>query len=223
MTVDKVQQQRVPRISSRIWAKAKWRKVPVLCRNSLGNWVTPCYKAIMETKYVNTDCPKLKTGVVLTLTRPHPTPEWTNHPFRLTNCDSALECGLIKEKDETPDWSMCPLYESRFWLWQLYPVPFLKWLWTILSPTRLWIFSISPASQYTNFSKKYTLRPIASRSLMFRLHAEEDTLPEGSFWAVGTPYLYPQPKAALNPPLKQKSFRICHYRRGRLCCGPGSR
>jgi hypothetical protein len=39
----------------------------------------------------------------------------TNPPFRLTSCNSALECGLIKEEGITPDWSMCPLYETRFW------------------------------------------------------------------------------------------------------------
>ena len=73
------------------------------------------YKAFMETQYLNTDCPKLKSRVVLTLTKPDPTPELTIPPFRLTNCDSASECGLIKEEGITPDWSLCPLYESRFW------------------------------------------------------------------------------------------------------------
>ena len=64
---------------------------------------------------VNIDCPKLNERVVLTFTGPDPTPELTNPPLRLTDCDSALKCGLIKEEGITPDWSMCPLNETRFW------------------------------------------------------------------------------------------------------------
>lgn len=90
-------------------------KCPYCAKQVWENCWTPWYKAFMETKSLNIDCPKLKERVVLTLTRPHPTSELTYPPFRLADCSSALECGLIKEKDETPDWSLCPLCESRFW------------------------------------------------------------------------------------------------------------
>jgi hypothetical protein len=90
-------------------------KCPHCAKQVWENCWSPWYKAFMETKFLNIDCPKLKEGVVITLTRPDPTSELTYPPFRLTDCDSALECGLIKGKDETPDWSLCPLYDSRFW------------------------------------------------------------------------------------------------------------
>lgn len=68
----------------------------------------------MEINHINTHCPNLEKRVVLTVTRPDPTAQLTNPPFRLTNCDSALECGLIKEEGITADWSVCPFTGQRF-------------------------------------------------------------------------------------------------------------
>ncbi len=69
----------------------------------------------MEINHVNTHCPKLDKRVVVTVTQPDPTPLLRNPPFRLIDCDSVLECGAVKEGGITPDWSVCPLYELRFW------------------------------------------------------------------------------------------------------------
>jgi hypothetical protein len=70
----------------------------------------------MKIEHINTRCSKLNDTVGITITRPDPTPQVNYPPFRLTNCDSAPECGLIKEVGIVPDWSLCPLYESRFWM-----------------------------------------------------------------------------------------------------------
>ena len=68
----------------------------------------------METKYVNAYCPKLEERVLLTATRLDPTLELVNPPFRFKDCDSKLECGIVKGKGITPEWSRCPFNESTF-------------------------------------------------------------------------------------------------------------
>ncbi len=68
----------------------------------------------MEISHINTHCPELGERVVVTVARPDRTPGLTIPPLRLTNCDFAAECGLIKEEGITPDWSLCPLYDLKF-------------------------------------------------------------------------------------------------------------
>jgi hypothetical protein len=68
----------------------------------------------MEINHINTHCPKLGERVVVTVTRSDLTPQLINPPFRFIDCDSVLECGIVKEEGITPDWSVCPLHELRF-------------------------------------------------------------------------------------------------------------